>query len=691
MTLRSGSRGKRAGAHRAPRPVSRRQESEVSSPSAERPRAGKLRQGSARAGKAADGNGRTGASLGGLRSRAVIARTSVVAVLAALVGVGVAYGGSSPAEPTVYQFLLDWQSKHYLQAAKLTTGQPQLVARELASAYNELDASDLSLTMRSVVQHGTKANAQFAATIGLGGRGLVWSYNGSFGLQADGSGWQVVWHPSVIMPRLGDNERLAVVTTELPRQYLEDSAGKPLTVPSIAYQVGVIPGHLRHPASTAEEIANITQLTANQVLGQIAAAPSRQFLELVTLPPAAVAMRKELAAVPGVLVKRVDERLFDSIAPDVVGTVGTELSPALRKNGVPYLPGTTVGDSGLQQTFQQKLTGTPQTEVVIQRDGAIVEVLKRFKGTRGKSVTTTLDSSVQIAADDAVAKISNSAAIVAVQPSTGRILAVASNKPSGMPELQPLTGRYQPGQAFTIVSSAAILAASRVPVTPDSTVSCSPTSYVNGHTFANDPPEQALGGRATFQKDFAYGCSTAFVGLSLYLNSAQLSEFAAKFGVGGWQLPLSSYFAGTIGQPSGEADLAADTIGEGDVEMSPLGMALAAAMVDSGRWHPPSLVPGEQDPGNASEHAMSPQVVSDLRDLMHRTVTSGAGRAANVGGDVFGQLGNASYGVDNLRISWFVGYQGSGIAFAVVELSKSAAKSAAPLAGSFLRNIQTGS
>ena len=52
-----------------------------------------------------------------------------------------------------------------------------------------------------------------------------------------------------------------------------------------------------------------------------------------------------------------------------------------------------------------------------------------------------------------------SAAIVAVQASTGKILAVASHTASGMPGLSPLAGQYQPGQAFTIVSSAAILSA----------------------------------------------------------------------------------------------------------------------------------------------------------------------------------------------------------------------------------------
>ena len=63
---------------------------------------------------------------------------------------------------------------------------------------------------------------------------------------------------------------------------------------------------------------------------------------------------------PGLQVREPVKPLFNSIAPDVVGTVGTEGAEVLRTNGVEYRPGTTVGLSGLQQTFQRQLTGTPR-------------------------------------------------------------------------------------------------------------------------------------------------------------------------------------------------------------------------------------------------------------------------------------------------------------------------------------------
>jgi cell division protein FtsI/penicillin-binding protein 2 len=152
-----------------------------------------------------------------------------------------------------------------------------------------------------------------------------------------------------------------------------------------------------------------------------------------------------------------------------------------------------------------------------------------------------------------------------------------------------------------------------------------------------------------------------------------------------------SSFAGALGQPVGEGRLAAATIGTGDVRVSPLDMALAASVVDSGRWHAPSLVTGLPDPPSAPRGQQSPQVLAALRGLMRDAMSTSVNKVADVGGDVYGQAGNAPFSAHHqLRISWFVAYQGD-IAFAVVELGKSGSASAAPLAGEFLRNIQAGS
>jgi cell division protein FtsI/penicillin-binding protein 2 len=620
----------------------------------------------------------------------MLVRTSAVVVLAGLVAFGLAKPGVPSPEPTVSQFLLAWQSQHYLQAAELTTGPPKTVAATLARAYERLDASNPTLSIHSISQHGKTATAQFDASIDLGGTGLVWSYLGSFSLRDGNSGWQVVWSTSVIVPGMTDKEQLAVFSEFYDRSQLLDSAGQPLTLPSKVYQVGVIPDQLTDPARTAAALAAITQIPEDQIQGQIEQTLQGDFLELITYTPGEYAqLRASLAAVPGLQVRQQTERLFDSIAPDVVGSVGTETASVLRTDGVEYRPGTTVGLSGLQETFQRQLTGTPRTEVVLQQSGQAAVDLHTWPGSPGASVHTTLSSPVQIAADNALAAAPSSAAIVAVQAGTGNILAVASHTAGGMPALSPLSGQYAPGQAFTIVSAAAILGTGRL--SPSDPVPCPSSNTVDGRVFTNDPPEPSLGSTPSFRADFAHACDTAFAGgLSLLLNPADLAKASDELGIGGWQLPASSYFAGQIGQPGSAGSLAADMIGTGGVRVSPLDMALVASVVDSGSWHAPSLVAGMSDPSSAARAAESPQVLDELRMLMRQTMRTSSNQVADVGGRVSGQSGSALFDQQQLHIDWFVGYQGD-VAFAVVELAKSASDSDAPLVASFLQNVQAGS
>lgn len=624
------------------------------------------------------------------RSRARLARLSAGVVVAGLVGVGLVRPGIPSAEPTVTQFLLAWQSRQYMAAAALTTGSPKIVAAELARAYERLNASDLSLSMRGVSQQGKTASAQFVASIDLGGSGLTWSYANRFELTDGTNGWRVQWSPSVIVPGMTDHEQLAVVSHLPPRSQVLDSAGQPLEVPSQVYQVGVYPGLLSNPALTADDLGALTAIQPSQIEGQMQQSLSAAFLPLLTLSPHQyAAMRLELKRIPGIEIRQRTERLFDSIAPDVVGSVGTETARVLRINGEQYRPGTTVGESGLQLTFQRRLTGTPETEVVLQQAGQAAVLLKSWRGTSGSPVRTTLNSTVQLAADQALSGEPRSAAIVAVQARTGKILAVASRRAGGLPALKPLAGRYQPGQAFTIVSSAALLASGQLSL--GASIPCRSSNAVDGKTFANDPPVHGLGNAPSFKADFAHGCSTAFAGgLALSVSFKDLAQASQEFGIGGWSLPISDGFPGELGQISSESQEAAAMIGLGGVRVSPLGMALAAAVVDSGRWHTPSLVTGPGDPKASTRATASPRVLAELRELMRSTVRTASNSVADVGGNVYGQAGNAPYHGKQVRISWFVGYKG-GVAFAVEELSKSPSTSAAPLVGSFLQNVRAGS
>jgi len=608
--------------------------------------------------------------------RARIAGVLIVVVGVLVIGLATGFGSELSAEPTVQAFLLAWEQQHYAAAGALTSAPAGTAGADLKDAFAQLDATQLFLTMDSISQHGGTAEASFTASVDLAEEGRVWSYHGRFGLTRVGGTWKVQWAPSVVYPGLGQGQRLAVVTQFPDRASVLDAEGQPLQVPSPVYVVGVMPSALADPAATAHQFADVTGLDAGQVLGQITAAPPNQFLKLASLDPATYSsLRSRLRRVPGLVVQRERARLFQAEATGLVGEVGNETDSVLRNEGAFYLPGTTVGLSGLEAKYQRQLLGTPTTEVVaVTSVGTQVGVLARWPGVAGTPVRTTISSKVQGAALAALGGASGSGTIVAVQASSGEVLAVAQHHVPGSPApVDAFNARLTPGTSFTIVSAAALLGTG---LKTGSLISCENSFTVGGQTFTS----AGTGADKPFSDDFAEDCGTALAAASERLTSGEFDQVVKGFGIGAdWSsLPVPA-FSGSVPSAAGVADLAAETIGQGEVEMSPLAMAMVAAAVDSGDWHTPQFVAGSPDPSGT---ALTPSAMSELRNLMRAAVQSGVARAASLPGTpVYGQVGLVRTG--STWTSWFVGFRGD-IAFTVIESGKTARLSAAALAGAFL-------
>ena len=102
-----------------------------------------------------------------------------------------------------------------------------------------------------------------------------------------------------------------------------------------------------------------------------------------------------------------------------------------------------VGQSGLEAAFEEQLAGTPERSVVIRNAaGEPVETLQALEGEPGEALQTTLDLKVQGAAEKALNAVGDgSAALVAVEPGTGDVLAVA-NRPTDEGFNRALAGQY---------------------------------------------------------------------------------------------------------------------------------------------------------------------------------------------------------------------------------------------------------
>ncbi len=130
-------------------------------------------------------------------------------------------------------------------------------------------------------------------------------------------------------------------------------------------------------------------------------------------------------------------------------------------------------------------------------------------------------------------------------------------------------------------------------------------------------------------------------------------------------------FAGSVPAPSDEAALAATAIGQGQVLVSPLNMAMVAAAVDSGQVRAARLVAGAADDSVPSA-PLPANVVTDLHQMMAQVVASGTAAGKGLPPGTYAKTGTAQYGHGNPlpTDAWLVGFNNhvwsSGIAFAMV-------------------------
>ncbi|MEU5989507.1 penicillin-binding transpeptidase domain-containing protein [Spirillospora sp. NPDC047418] len=315
--------------------------------------------------------------------------------------------------------------------------------------------------------------------------------------------------------------------------------------------------------------------------------------------------------------------------------------------------------------------------VVLRDGGGPPQRVKLFGRTKGRTIRTTLDRRLQAAAEKAVASAPGQAAIVAVRPSSGEVLAVAD----GLGARGAFAGLYPPGSTFKVVTAGALIADGAGAGTG---ADC-PASVVTAQRTIHNDEDHALG-RTTLRGAFAASCNTTFAQLAVErLGAAKLVAGARRFGFGATLTPGLDAADGSVPAPESGAELAEDAIGQGRVQASPLLMASVAAAVADGSWRSPRLVPKKvvREGGGRTPGPSPVPGASTLRTMMRAVVTDGTAAGAGLPGGTAGKTGTAeSAGGTH---AWFIGYRHD-VAFAVfVHAGGSGPKVAAPLAARFLK------
>jgi cell division protein FtsI/penicillin-binding protein 2 len=349
------------------------------------------------------------------------------------------------------------------------------------------------------------------------------------------------------------------------------------------------------------------------------------------------------------------------LAAHVVGAVGPITAEQLQHLGVPYDAGSQVGQEGIEQAYERRLAGTPQTRIgVLNAAGTTTATLATFPGQPGHAVQTSIDPRVQRAAEAALAGVRHNAALVALRASTGQVLAAVSEPVSGGYD-RALQGEYPPGSTFKVLTSTALF---RRGLSPTSAASCPPSLEIDGEVFHNAEGDQPV---QTVDQAFTESCNTAFIGLATaHLKAGDFTSAAGLYGLSRTAQPGLPAFDANVPAPADQAALAATAIGQAGVVFSPLGMATVAAAIDSGSVRAPRLVAGAPD-DRIPATPMPASVTNDLRLMMAHVVDAGTAAGTGLPSDTHAKTGTAQYGTGaQLKTdAWLMGYNGD-IAFAIV-------------------------
>jgi cell division protein FtsI/penicillin-binding protein 2 len=468
--------------------------------------------------------------------------------------------------------------------------------------------------------------------------------------------------------------RLGTVREAPERAPILDRDGRPLVMARQVVRVGIDRAKVRDVDATASQLASLLKIDGDKLAAAARRAGPKQFVEALTLRNADYQpLAARLKAIQGVQTVDGVAQLAPtrSFARALLGAVGPATAEQVQKSHGALAAGDDVGQWGLEARFDSRLAGTATRRIVIRNaQGTPTTTLLRRAGRKGQAVRTTLDRDVQRAAEVALGPRSDKAAVVAAQPSTGDILAVA-NRPTDQTFDRAIDGRYPPGSTFKVISTAALL---RDGLKTTDTVPCPETITVGGKEFRNFEGEAA--GAVPFSTDFAQSCNTAFVSLAKRLPADALSRTARDFGLG--RTSASAVPPGTDA-----VERAAAMIGQARIVASPLAMAGVAATVADGRWHIPRLL--STDPRNSGP-SIALTELSTLRTLMRSVVTSGTGTAlAAVPGEVAGKTGTAEFGGGNPppTHAWFIAFRGDLAVAVLVEKGSSGGAVAAPVAQRF--------
>lgn len=360
-----------------------------------------------------------------------------------------------------------------------------------------------------------------------------------------------------------------------------------------------------------------------------------------------------------------------------------------------------LGSSGLEAYYNKELMTSNDT----------METLRSKINDyyiKGNNIRLTLDRSLQVYAAEQLRGKKGS--IVVLRPDTGEILAMVSKPDFDPSDIQndweslinnkksPLLNRateglYPPGSIFKLIVTSSILRNNL----EDSEIEC--TGEVNVGGYAIKDSSGKVHGKIKLRDALKYSCNSYFIKQGLQLGISNLYNEAVKFRFNKNIQTDIKISQSIFPNKNNKNNIAQQSIGQGEVLITPLHAALTAATIaNKGIMMQPYAVSSITDSENKIIKAFKPKQISQvldentaniIKDLMVEVVKSGTGTKAKVSKVVAaGKTGTAEVSGNQKSHAWFVGFAPADkptVAIAVlIENGGGGGSTAAPIASKVL-------
>lgn len=552
--------------------------------------------------------------------------------------------------------------------------------------------------------------------------------------------------------RLSKENRMQLRMLTPPRGLILDRNGEVLARNRPSYSICVLPSQVRDSSALADSLCRIRTREGLEVFEReslanaLKRARRRRFdltrlkedvsMELVSI------VEEHAADLPGIVVE-VESRREYPLGPAAFHVLGymSEIPEkdfdSLKERG--YLYGDLVGKAGVERQYEDSLRGRNGQEYIeVNAYGKRMGTIENMPNRRpipGLDVTITIDSRLQLAADEAFADTLRGA-VVALDPRSGEVLAMLSQpsidanifsfasslrsrswvrivrNPDRPLNNRATTGTYAPGSTFKLVSALAGLAADSITPTSHMPRPCT-GAYRIGRMTKHCWYHKGHG-YLTVAKAIQVSCNVYFYQLGLMLGDSIINHYADLVGLGhstgidlpseasGWMSGEKLYNERHAGRGWKWTDglLCDHAIGQTQ-NFTPLQLArMAATIANGGYLMRPHLLKEVRTHQGVVVHQEYAQLLAtldidsaDIAEVQHGMALvlqpGGTARRARVDSvTVGGKTGSAEWKKGELTHGLFVGaapMENPEIAVAVVvEAAGHGGAVAAPIAGAVL-------